>query len=63
MGSALFVSFGLVADNWFIAALGLLAFIVMAIRTPTEEANLIEKFGNEYREYMKNTGAFLPKLF
>ncbi len=63
MGSALFVSFGLAADNWFIAALGLLAFIVMAIRTPTEEANLIEKFGNEYREYMKNTGAFLPKLF
>ncbi len=63
IGSMLFVSFGLVADNWFIAALGLLAFIVMAIRTPTEEANLIEKFGDEYREYMKNTGAFLPKLF
>lgn len=63
IGSTLFVSFGLVADNWFIAALGLLAFIVMAIRAPTEKANLIEKFGNEYREYMKNTGAFLPKLF
>lgn len=63
IGSMLFVSFGLVADNWFIAALGLLAFIVMAIRTPTEEANLIKKFGDEYREYMKNTGAFLPKLF
>jgi protein-S-isoprenylcysteine O-methyltransferase Ste14 len=39
-----------------------LAFIGMAIRTPKEEANLIEKFGDEYREYMKHTGRFLPKL-
>jgi protein-S-isoprenylcysteine O-methyltransferase Ste14 len=50
------------ADNWFIAALGVFAFIAMAIRTPKEEANLIEKFGDEYREYMKRTGRFLPRL-
>jgi protein-S-isoprenylcysteine O-methyltransferase Ste14 len=61
-GSALFISFGMMADNWFIAALGILAFIGMAARTPKEEANLIEKFGDEYREYMKNTGRFLPKI-
>ena len=35
----------------------------MAIRTPQEEANLIAKFGDEYRQYMKRTGRFLPKLF
>lgn len=63
IGSSMFVSFGMMADNWFIAALGILAFIGMAIRTPTEEANLIEKFGDEYREYMKRTGRFLPKVF
>lgn len=63
IGSSLFISFGMMADNWFIALLGVLAFIVMAIRTPKEEANLIEKFGDEYREYMKRTGRFLPKLF
>jgi protein-S-isoprenylcysteine O-methyltransferase Ste14 len=63
IGSSLFVAFGMMADNWFIAALGILAFIGMAIRTPKEEANLIEKFGDEYREYMKTTGRFLPKLF
>ena len=63
IGASLFVSFGMMADNWFIALLGLLMFIVMAIRTPKEEANLIEKFGDEYRNYMKNTGGFLPKLF
>lgn len=61
-GSSLFISFGMMADNWFIALLGILAFIAVAIRTPKEEANLIEKFGDEYREYMKRTGRFLPKL-
>ena len=61
-GSAMFVAFGLMADNWFIALLGILAFIAMASRTPKEEANLIEKFGDEYREYMKRTGRYLPRL-
>ena len=62
VGSSMFIAFGMMADNWFIAALGVLAFIGMAIRTPKEEANLIEKFGDEYREYMKRTGRFFPKL-
>lgn len=62
VGSSLFIAFGLMADNWFIMSLGVFAFIAMAIRTPKEEANLIEKFGDEYREYMKTTGAFLPRL-
>jgi protein-S-isoprenylcysteine O-methyltransferase Ste14 len=63
VGTSLFVAFGMMADNWFIALLGVLVFIAMAIRTPREEANLIEKFGDEYREYMKRTGRYLPKLF
>ncbi len=62
VGSSLFIAFGMMADNWFIALLGILAFIGMAIRTPKEEANLIEKFGDEYRAYMKRTGRFFPKL-
>jgi protein-S-isoprenylcysteine O-methyltransferase Ste14 len=62
VGSSLIVSLGMMADNWFIAALGVLAFIAMAIRTPKEEARLIEKFGDDYREYMQQTGKFLPKL-
>jgi len=62
VGSSMFISFGMMADNWFIAGMGVLAFIGMAIRTPKEEANLIEKFGDEYREYMKRTGRFLPKF-
>ena len=62
VGSSLYISFGLMSDSWFIILMGVLAFIVMAIRTPKEEANLIEKFGDEYREYMKRTGRFLPKI-
>lgn len=62
IGASLFISFGTMADNWFIAMLGVLGFIGMAIRTPKEEANLIEKFGDEYRDYMKRTGRFFPKL-
>ena len=62
VGSSLFIAFGMMADNWFIALLGVLAFIGMAVRTPKEEANLIEKFGDEYRQYMKRTGRFLPKI-
>ena len=61
-GSSMFIAFGMMADNWFISAMGILAFIGMAVRTPKEEANLIEKFGDEYREYMKRTGRFLPKF-
>ena len=61
-GSSMFVAFGMMADNWFIILLGILVFIAMAIRTPKEEANLIEKFGDEYREYMKHTGRYFPKL-
>jgi len=63
VGSSFYISFGLMADNWFIIFMGALTFIVMAIRTPKEEANLIAKFGDEYREYMKRTGKFLPKFF
>jgi protein-S-isoprenylcysteine O-methyltransferase Ste14 len=61
-GSSLFAAVGIIADNWFIVALGMLAFAAMAARTPKEEANLIAKFGDEYRTYMKRTGRFLPRL-
>lgn len=62
IGSSFIFSFGILADNWFVVLMGILAFIAMAARTPKEETNLIEKFGDEYREYMKHTGRFLPKF-
>lgn len=62
IGLSVFVSIGMIADSWLIMALAILAFSLMAIRTPQEEANLIEKFGDSYKQYMKQTGRFFPKL-
>lgn len=62
MGMIAYLGFALMAENWFIALMSVLVFIVLAIRTPKEEAKLIEKFGDEYREYMKHTGRYLPKV-
>jgi len=61
-GTLAFISLGLIADSWFIVLLAILAFILLSLRTPSEEAHLIEKFGDEYRQYMKRTGRYLPRL-
>ncbi|MBN1449763.1 MAG: isoprenylcysteine carboxylmethyltransferase family protein [Anaerolineales bacterium] len=61
-GTLFFLSFALMADSWFIALMAMLAIVLLTIRLPNEEAHLIEKFGDEYSEYMKRTGRYLPKL-
>ena len=53
----------LVTANWFLALTGGIAFGLLVIRTRIEEEKLIERFGEDYREYMKRTGRFLPRLF
>ncbi len=58
-----FPALPLLLANWFILLVSILALILLAIRTPIEEAKLIEKFGDEYREYMKCTGRFVPRFF
>lgn len=61
-GTTFFLSFALMADSWFIALMAVLALVLLSIRLPNEEAHLIEKFGEEYREYIKRTGRYLPKM-
>jgi protein-S-isoprenylcysteine O-methyltransferase Ste14 len=63
VGLVTFGSIGIIAANWFIAGLVVLAFILLVIRTYSEEEHLIANFGDEYRDYMKRTGRFLPKIF
>jgi protein-S-isoprenylcysteine O-methyltransferase Ste14 len=53
----------ILAANWFIAASGLLVFVLLAIRTPTEERKLFERFGDEYRSYSERTGRFVPRVW
>jgi protein-S-isoprenylcysteine O-methyltransferase Ste14 len=36
-------------------------FMLLALRTGTEERYLIERFGDQYRNYMKRVGCFLPR--
>lgn len=52
----------LVAANWFFFAAGGVVFLLLAIRTRKEEANLIARFGDDYRNYMQRTGRFVPRL-
>ena len=52
----------LVSANWGLAVAGGLTCVLIAIRTRTEEAKLIERFGDEYLAYMQRTGKFLPRL-
>jgi protein-S-isoprenylcysteine O-methyltransferase Ste14 len=63
VGLATFGSIGMIAANWFIMSCVVLAFILLVIRTYSEEEHLIANFGDEYRDYMKRTGRFLPKIF
>ena len=53
----------LLTSNWVIGLCGIAIIVsVIIIRIPEEENLLIEQFGAEYREYMKNTGRFFPKF-
>ncbi len=42
---------------------GGIALGLLVLRTRIEEEKLIERFGEDYKEYMKRTGRFLPRLF
>jgi protein-S-isoprenylcysteine O-methyltransferase Ste14 len=52
----------LTTANWFIALAGAAALALIVIRTTTEEAKLVERFGDDYRRYMARTGRFFPRL-
>ncbi len=62
MGTSFFVSLSLVAANWFMGLASLSVLVMLIVRLPKEEEKLIERFGDEYREYMKRTGRLLPKI-
>jgi protein-S-isoprenylcysteine O-methyltransferase Ste14 len=57
------ISLGVLAANWFMLAAACLAFAAIALLVvPREEAELIRKFGNEYKKYILRTGKFVPRL-
>ncbi|MCH7603818.1 MAG: isoprenylcysteine carboxylmethyltransferase family protein [Planctomycetes bacterium] len=61
-GSLLFLAFALLTSSWLIAVSGIVAFFMIALRTRLEERRLIDKFGDRYRNYMRRTGRYFPRL-
>jgi len=56
-------SMPLLLHNLFAGAIFLVVFGSFYVaRVPIEEAHMAEKFGEEYEEYMENTGRLLPRL-
>ena len=58
----LVVALSLMAANWFLFVAGVVLLCVLVFRTRTEEANLVARFGDSYRQYMHRTGRFVPKI-
>lgn len=52
----------LTSANLLIMAASVIIAVTMALRIKREEAMLQDRFGERYREYMKKTGAIVPKL-
>jgi len=59
---AMALSLGVALGTWLVPLLGILVFTLLALRTRTEEKYLIERFGDQYRDYMTRVGRFLPRL-
>jgi protein-S-isoprenylcysteine O-methyltransferase Ste14 len=56
--------FGLAAGSWVGALLAVaIAVAGYSYRVQVEERALLEAFGEEYREYMSQSGRFLPRKF
>jgi protein-S-isoprenylcysteine O-methyltransferase Ste14 len=53
---------GLVTANGFLAVTGWAACLVVVARTSNQESKLIDRFGQEYMDYMQRTGRFLPPI-
>lgn len=62
VGFLAFIGLSLLAANGFIFTTLLLCFPVLMARTITEEARLVERFGDDYRDYMQRTGRYLPRI-
>ena len=58
----LILAIALIVVNWFVLVTGAVVFGLLAVRSRTEEANLLARFGEPYRAYRQTTGRFVPKL-
>ena len=53
----------LLIPNWIAGPFGIIAFyLIYSFRVEHEEQQLVDYFGDPYRDYIKSTGRFFPKL-
>jgi protein-S-isoprenylcysteine O-methyltransferase Ste14 len=58
------VSFTLVTANWFYALIFCLGLtVIFILRIPDEERLMTERFGEQYRAYMKRTKRLIPFIY
>jgi protein-S-isoprenylcysteine O-methyltransferase Ste14 len=63
LGSVLLLSLGLMLTSWVVLGFALVAFVTFRfVVVPIEERELVAKFGDAYRHYMRRTGAMTPKI-
>ena len=51
----------LLTSNWFVTLSAGLFWILIVLRTPREEQKLMERFGDDYRNYVRQVGRFVPR--
>ena len=52
----------LLTANWLIGITSVAILGMLAMRTPKEEQALIDRFGQDYIDYMRVTGRFFPRF-
>jgi protein-S-isoprenylcysteine O-methyltransferase len=63
VGFLFLVSLAVIAANAFLAAMAVAGLAtIRAVIVPREEAALIDRFGERYRDYRRRTGAVFPTL-
>ena len=58
----LVVALSLITTNLVFLMTGAAMVLLLALRTRVEEANLLARFGQDYRSYMDRTGRFFPRF-
>jgi protein-S-isoprenylcysteine O-methyltransferase Ste14 len=56
------LSTALIAANAVFLVTGSVVLLLLVLRTPIEESNLLKRFGEDYRRYMDRTGRFFPRF-
>jgi len=63
VGIAFWIGMSFFTAKWFLFVFVGAALVFLILRTPREEANLVARFGDEYRDYQARTGRYFPRFF